>query len=81
MNDSQRDDLIISTHGLVAGMVEKFAALETRQEDHTGRLLLLEADTKVIATWRSKITGAWIAGSLLAAAAGTIAALVISMLR
>jgi len=81
VNESQRDELLIETHGLVSGLVEKFDAQEKRINDHTGRITLIEIEVKSHAGWRSKMTGAWIATTIIAGVIGAIAALVISLLK
>jgi hypothetical protein len=81
MDAGQRDELLIETHGLVAGLVEKFEALERRHNDHTGRITLVELEVKTHASWRAKLTGAWIATTVIAGVIGAVAALALSLFK
>ena len=77
MNESQRDDLIIETHGLVAGISAKLTALEARVDDHTGRITLVEGKVEVHSGWRSRLVGAWVAVAVAAGIGAAIAAIAI----
>jgi hypothetical protein len=89
MDQDTRDGLLLAIHSevrelrtVVSDVREKQAAIATRQEDHTGRIHLIETKQgehgKVLGEHgasRSRLTGVWVGAAALLALVASMAGL------
>ena len=75
-----RDHVMRQTERL-SEIRDAVTAMRQRSEDHTGRILLLETETKSHSGWRSKLGGAWIGAGLVITAISSLIALGLAIFK
>ena len=60
---------------------EAVGGIRQRQDDHTGRITIIETDLKNHTGWRAKLGGAWVGAGIVISALASLIALGLAVFR